>query len=624
MRQYLDVKARYPDAIVFFRLGRLLRDVLRGRGLRRARPRPHADDARQGEGRPGPDVRRSRTTRCAPYLAKLTELGHRVALCEQLEDPRAVRGIVKRDVVRVVTPGVMLDEESLDPRAPSYVAAVVGRRARRLRARVPRRHDRRLPRHRGGDRRRAGRGDRPGRAARAGARARRRRPGARRAGAGRASATVPRATVATGDDGGRAARARSAPAFAARPRATGRRARRRPRPRCCATRARTQPGVELPLTRLDLYARDRHAGHRRAGAPPPRADRVAARSPARRARCIDVLDESRDRDGRAPAAALAAVSVGRRRAHPPPPRRRRAAGRRATRRATRPAACWARSPTSSGWSGGRGSAWRRRAISPVLGRSLAAAARAGRRARGRATPASSAARVAGEREPAAGCGDDLGRRRSRPELARVLRADAPARDQGRRLRQRRASRPSSTSCATSPRAAASRIAAIEARERERTGIPSLKVKFNSVFGYYIEVTRAHLASVPADYRRKQTVANAERFVTPELAEFEQTDPLGRRAPRSRSSWRSSPRCARTVGGGAPSGCSRSAGARRRRRRAGGARRGRAPQRLLPPRRRRRRRHRSRRRAPPGGRAAGGRRRASSPTTSASTRPPSRS
>src|SRR5262249_26967864 len=50
----------------------------------------------------------------------------RVALCEQLEDPRAVRDIVKRGVVRVVTPGVMLDEESLDPRAPSYVAAVVG------------------------------------------------------------------------------------------------------------------------------------------------------------------------------------------------------------------------------------------------------------------------------------------------------------------------------------------------------------------------------------------------------------------------------------------------------------------------------------------------------------------
>jgi DNA mismatch repair protein MutS len=64
------------------------------------------------------------------------------------------------------------------------------------------------------------------------------------------------------------------------------------------------------------------------------------------------------------------------------------------------------------------------------------------------------------------------------------------------------------------------ILAIEARERERTGIASLKVKYNSVFGYYIEITRAHLANVPADYTRKQTVANAERFVTAELADYE--------------------------------------------------------------------------------------------------------
>ena len=66
------------------------------------------------------------------------------------------------------------------------------------------------------------------------------------------------------------------------------------------------------------------------------------------------------------------------------------------------------------------------------------------------------------------------------------------------------------------------MAAIEARERERTGIGSLKVKYNNVFGYYIEVTRAQLAhaDIPAEYVRKQTVANAERFVTPELAEYE--------------------------------------------------------------------------------------------------------
>ena len=66
------------------------------------------------------------------------------------------------------------------------------------------------------------------------------------------------------------------------------------------------------------------------------------------------------------------------------------------------------------------------------------------------------------------------------------------------------------------------IAAIEERERARTGIASLKVRYTSVFGYYIEVTRANLKNVPADYERKQTLVNAERFTTPELKEHEST------------------------------------------------------------------------------------------------------
>ncbi len=64
------------------------------------------------------------------------------------------------------------------------------------------------------------------------------------------------------------------------------------------------------------------------------------------------------------------------------------------------------------------------------------------------------------------------------------------------------------------------IASLQARERERTEIGSLKVGFNKVFGYYIEVTRPHLARVPADYERRQTLSGAERFVTPELKEYE--------------------------------------------------------------------------------------------------------
>jgi len=64
------------------------------------------------------------------------------------------------------------------------------------------------------------------------------------------------------------------------------------------------------------------------------------------------------------------------------------------------------------------------------------------------------------------------------------------------------------------------IASIEARERARTGIGSLKVRFNNVFGYYIEISKANLHLAPPDYERKQTLVNAERFITPELKELE--------------------------------------------------------------------------------------------------------
>jgi DNA mismatch repair protein MutS len=64
------------------------------------------------------------------------------------------------------------------------------------------------------------------------------------------------------------------------------------------------------------------------------------------------------------------------------------------------------------------------------------------------------------------------------------------------------------------------IASLEAKERERTGIDSLKIRYNQVFGYYIEITKTHLSRIPSDYIRKQTLVNAERFMTPELKELE--------------------------------------------------------------------------------------------------------
>jgi DNA mismatch repair protein MutS len=64
------------------------------------------------------------------------------------------------------------------------------------------------------------------------------------------------------------------------------------------------------------------------------------------------------------------------------------------------------------------------------------------------------------------------------------------------------------------------LVALEARERARTGIPNLRVAYNSVHGYYIEVTNSHAEKIPTDYRRRQTLKNAERYITPELKAFE--------------------------------------------------------------------------------------------------------
>src|SRR6185503_2708300 len=68
--------------------------------------------------------------------------------------------------------------------------------------------------------------------------------------------------------------------------------------------------------------------------------------------------------------------------------------------------------------------------------------------------------------------------------------------------------------------AGSFLVELEKREKERTGIPNLRVAYNSVHGYYIEVTSSHVAKVPDDYRRRQTLKNAERYITPELKTFE--------------------------------------------------------------------------------------------------------
>src|ERR1051325_3469745 len=123
MRQYLEVKERHPDAILFFRLGdfyeMFFEDavyVARTLDLTLTTRDRGREDAVPMCGVPYHSAK--------GYIGRLLELGHRVAICEQVEDPKLARGIVRREVVRIVTPGVILDEEQLEAKASHYLAAI--------------------------------------------------------------------------------------------------------------------------------------------------------------------------------------------------------------------------------------------------------------------------------------------------------------------------------------------------------------------------------------------------------------------------------------------------------------------------------------------------------------------
>ena len=114
---------------------------------------------------------------------------------------------------------------------------------------------------------------------------------------------------------------------------------------------------------------------------------------------------------------------------------------------------------------------------------------------------------------------------------------------------RRATPPSWTTSSTRWPTAKRWVASLERVERERTGIKTLKVGYNKVFGYYLEITHTNAEAVPGDYIRKQTLVNAERYITPELKEHEalilnaeeRTLELERALSRAAgTSWRSTP------------------------------------------------------------------------------------
>jgi len=124
MRQYLEIKSEYPDAILFFRLGdfyeMFLEDAVTASKIL------DITLTSRNKNSDGTDVPMCGIPyhSAAPYLAKLVEAGQKVAICEQVEDPKTVKGIVKRKVVRVVTPGLVLDGDTLTPKENNYLLSL--------------------------------------------------------------------------------------------------------------------------------------------------------------------------------------------------------------------------------------------------------------------------------------------------------------------------------------------------------------------------------------------------------------------------------------------------------------------------------------------------------------------
>src|SRR3984885_2677548 len=126
MRQYQQFKSQYPDYILFFRMGdfyemfwedaRLASRVLGVALTSRSRGGLEAEDAIPMAGVPFHAVDN--------YLRKMIAAGHKVAICEQAEDPAQAKGVIRREVVRLMTPGTLTDDPLLDGRADNFLAAI--------------------------------------------------------------------------------------------------------------------------------------------------------------------------------------------------------------------------------------------------------------------------------------------------------------------------------------------------------------------------------------------------------------------------------------------------------------------------------------------------------------------
>ncbi len=501
MRQYLDVKDRHPDCIVFFRLGdfyemffddavvvaRALDLTLTTRDKGKENPIPMCGVPHHSS---------------KHYLAKLVSGGFKVAVVEQMEDPKSARGIVKREVVRIVTPGTVIDDDLLDPKAPQYLAAalVVDDRAGvayldvttgefaatelsalELVDELARLSPREIL-HDGFD-------DAPLRH--------------------RLATAWTVATMVPGDPRrfledalGRRLDGDELTPLGLRAGAV-----------VLAYALQTQPKGALPLTRLRPYRPAEHLVLDES----TRANLelfATLQGAHKRGSLLHVLDETCTSMGgrlfrRWMAAPLTEVEQIR------------------------------RGVVAVGWLVEKAAV--RAQLRVELAEIYDLERLAGRATLGVASPrdlaflARSLGRLPAIRARLSAAltgsaegkldhpellelGDDLCADVA-AEIGRVLSDDPPAqwKDGGF---CRRGFSPELDELLDLSEGGKSKLLEIEIRERERSGIASLKIRYNRVFGYYLEITRSNLGRVPADYVRKQTLANAERFVTSELAEYE--------------------------------------------------------------------------------------------------------
>jgi DNA mismatch repair protein MutS len=523
-RQYLDIKRRYPHAIVFFRLGdfyetfdddaklcaRELEITLTSKPMGKNLRVPLAGIPHHA---------------LNSYLARLISKGYKVAICEQMEDPATAKGLVDRQVVRVVTPGTVLEGSLLDERANNYLAALAFAPEAPLRRGVGRTAE-------------------------------------------RPAVGVAYVDVSTGEF---AATEVSATQLAAEL------ARLRPAEVLLAEGIEAPAGVDVPVTRLEPYWFDPEEADRalREHFQVASLEAFGLRELPRATAAAGAILRYVQENQRASLPTITAIHIYNATGHMVLDAQTRRnlelfAGGREGRREGSLLAVLDQTRTALGarllrrWLGQpllditplrerqglvtsffkdglrRGSLREALGVVPDLERLV------GRIGAGIASPREVVAlrrgleAVEGLRQALAGqdaaasegspslqadspAGRLLARLRPCEDVA-VLIADAIADEPGATLEQGEVVRagfsPELDQLRSLTRDVRRYLAELEAQEKARTGIKSLKVGYNKVFGYYIEVSRPNLGLVPDDYQRRQTLVNAERFITGQLKEYE--------------------------------------------------------------------------------------------------------